>query len=57
MKCPNDCEGWVIGWKQIIAAQRFCAIQTAGPKYIGPTVKFCPWCGERLVASADGDND
>ncbi len=53
MKCPDDCEGWSVGWEQIIAAQVFCAFQSAGPKWTGPDAKFCPWCGERLVERRD----
>ena len=43
-----NCEEWKIGWKQIVAAQVFCANQAAGPKYMGPVIEFCPWCGEHL---------
>lgn len=57
MKCPKDCWGWNIGWGQIIAAQTFCALQTAGPKYTGPIVEFCPWCGERLVKHVKNEGE
>lgn len=44
--CDCDCEDWKEGMSQIEAAQIFCAVHSAGPKYTAKPFKYCPWCGK-----------
>jgi hypothetical protein len=39
------CEEWERNIQAITGAQIFCAIHSAGPKYMRPQFRFCPWCG------------
>jgi hypothetical protein len=50
-----NCEEWKNSMPQITAAQTFCALQAAGPKYTGEPFQFCPWCGQRLITPVAGD--
>lgn len=50
-----SCQEWQDSAKQIDAAQIFCALQVAGPKYTGALFEFCPWCGLRLLTSEAPD--
>ena len=43
--CRN-CNEWQPGIAQIEQALIFQA--THGVLYVGPIMKFCPWCGEKL---------
>lgn len=43
--------------EQIISAQVFSAGQAAGPKYTGPAIRFCPWCGSPLESLEDNSSD
>jgi len=42
-----ECDDFKLSWPQIIAAQ--CFVATHGGEYTGVTIKFCPFCGKRIL--------
>lgn len=51
MVCDTDfrCPGWEEGMRQINDALNFCEDIFDAPKYRGPVIKFCPWCGKEII--------
>ena len=49
--CDADfkCPGWEKGMKEIEAAQIYCSFRPGAPKYTAPKIKFCPWCGNKII--------
>jgi hypothetical protein len=47
------CKKWTRSLTQIVEAQVFCARQSAGLKYTGDQMEYCPWCGGKLFYRKD----